>query len=110
MNSLNECGVDGRDSAQNSQQRRVLRAARLSRNFYHLRIDGPVAIYFEIPMRQIVGFVPKHYCFQHVCSYACSAPVAATLLPGRTVAAVRADKLMDRIGTEKLPVRACSRS
>src|SRR5262249_34998637 len=67
---LNEVGINGRDAAQHQRQLRIFAADRFGRGNEHLREQFPVRIKLEIPMGKVIGFVPKHYCFNHARTFA----------------------------------------
>src|SRR5262249_3502533 len=76
---LNEVWIDRRNSAQNQRQFRVLVAHRPAGSDHHLGKKLPIRIKLEVPMRQIVGFIPQHYGFNH--AYTCRKPCGLTACP-----------------------------
>ena len=63
-----KCRVDRRDSTQHDLQIGIDLANHAGCGDCHLRKRFPLRIDFEIPMREIVGFVPEHHRFNHALS------------------------------------------
>src|SRR5438270_6466800 len=62
---LNEMRINGRDAAQDQRQLRIFAVDRLGRGDDHLSKHLPIRVQLEIPMGEIVWFIPKHHCFNH---------------------------------------------
>src|SRR6185437_1550218 len=62
---LHEIGINGRNAAQHDFQLWIHAPDRLRRLDSHIGEHLPVAIYLEVPMRKVIGFVPEHYRFNH---------------------------------------------
>ena len=75
LHAANESRVDRRDPAEDARERGVDAADRVGGAARHVRKNHPLRIELEIPMREIVRFVPKHHRFnrhQYTSSSGCA--------------------------------------